>query len=200
MTLPLLGAAAQLCFVLRSVVQWRAAERAGRSIVPRSFWWLSLGGALGMALYTAAGETTLLAGGFLASAWIAARNLRLQAGAVPASRGAEMAVVIGILVLSALIASADTPVTAPAWLAVLWLGQLLWSTRFAVQWIQSERIGASHLSPAFWRLSLAGNALLLAYALHVSDLVLVCAFAPGPLFQIRNLVLSAREPVRSVTG
>ena len=191
---PLLGGLGQGCFVLRFLVQWRAAERAGRSVAPRSFWWLSLCGALLMALYTVAGEQTLLAGGYLASAWIYARNLRLRADASPRPLSRilpEVAAVLAILALSALLGVADARALgiSRSWLAVLMIGQLLWSARFVVQWIESERRGESRLPSLFWWLSLAGNALLLAYSIQLGDLVLICAFALGPIVQIRNLVL-----------
>jgi lipid-A-disaccharide synthase-like uncharacterized protein len=41
-----LGMAGQAVFFSRFVVQWIASERAGRSTIPRAFWWLSLAGAM----------------------------------------------------------------------------------------------------------------------------------------------------------
>jgi lipid-A-disaccharide synthase-like uncharacterized protein len=41
-----LGMAGQAVFFSRFVVQWIASERAGRSLIPRAFWWLSLTGAM----------------------------------------------------------------------------------------------------------------------------------------------------------
>jgi lipid-A-disaccharide synthase-like uncharacterized protein len=35
----------QTCFFLRFLVQWLASERAGRSVIPNLFWYLSLAGA-----------------------------------------------------------------------------------------------------------------------------------------------------------
>lgn len=40
------GLAGQGCFFLRFVVQWLASERAGRSLVPKAFWYLSIVGSL----------------------------------------------------------------------------------------------------------------------------------------------------------
>ncbi len=40
-----IGFVGQAVFFSRFLVQWIASERAGRSIVPRSFWWISLIGA-----------------------------------------------------------------------------------------------------------------------------------------------------------
>ncbi|MFA6265195.1 MAG: lipid-A-disaccharide synthase N-terminal domain-containing protein [Pseudolabrys sp.] len=50
----LIGYVAQLFFAMRFVVQWIASERAGRSVVPTTFWVFSIGGGimlLGYALY-----------------------------------------------------------------------------------------------------------------------------------------------------
>lgn len=38
------GLLGQACFSARFVVQWIVSERRGRSVVPESFWYLSLGG------------------------------------------------------------------------------------------------------------------------------------------------------------
>lgn len=35
----------QACFFLRFLVQWVATERAGQSVIPNMFWYLSLAGA-----------------------------------------------------------------------------------------------------------------------------------------------------------
>jgi lipid-A-disaccharide synthase-like uncharacterized protein len=45
------GMLGQAVFVSRFVVQWLASERAGRSIVPTAFWWLSLSGAALLLVY-----------------------------------------------------------------------------------------------------------------------------------------------------
>jgi len=192
-----LGWLGQACFALRFLVQWHAAERAGRSVAPRSFWWLSLAGALLMALYTSEARQLVLAGGFLASAWIYARNLLLRGGADPRALTRllpETAAVLGILAwcFAAGVADARSAGLPRVWLAILVTGQLLWTARFALQWLASERSGRSHLPRSFWWLSLAGNALLLAYALFLADPLLIAAFAFGPFVQVRNLVLGER--------
>lgn len=46
-----LGFLAQALFSARFVVQWFASERAGRSIIPVSFWYLSLGGGVLLLAY-----------------------------------------------------------------------------------------------------------------------------------------------------
>ena len=77
-------------------------------------------------------------------------------------------------------------------LAAGWIGQGCFFTRFFVQWLASERARRSVIPRSFWWTSLAGNALLLAYALHLGDPVYVAGFAVGPLVQARNLMLAHR--------
>lgn len=45
------GFGAQALFTARFLVQWIASERAHRSVVPPSFWWLSVLGSLTLGLY-----------------------------------------------------------------------------------------------------------------------------------------------------
>jgi lipid-A-disaccharide synthase-like uncharacterized protein len=47
----LLGFVAQGFFTARFVVQWIASERAGKSVVPLSFWLLSIGGGVLLLAY-----------------------------------------------------------------------------------------------------------------------------------------------------
>ena len=45
------GFGGQALFASRFIVQWIVSEKAGRSTVPRIFWWLSLGGGTVLAIY-----------------------------------------------------------------------------------------------------------------------------------------------------
>ena len=46
-----LGMLGQAVFFSRFLVQWIASERAGRSYIPRIFWWLSLAGSMLLLFY-----------------------------------------------------------------------------------------------------------------------------------------------------
>ena len=46
-----IGMVGQAVFFSRFLVQWIASERAGRSYVPRIFWWLSLAGSMLLLFY-----------------------------------------------------------------------------------------------------------------------------------------------------
>ncbi len=89
---------------------------------------------------------------------------------------------------------------ATSWMVVGFLGQALFSLRFLVQWISSERAGKSTVPVAFWFLSLAGGATLLAYALYRQDPVFIVGQLTGLFVYSRNLRLIYREGGRSTAA
>ncbi|MED5500275.1 MAG: lipid-A-disaccharide synthase N-terminal domain-containing protein, partial [Pseudomonadota bacterium] len=50
------------------------------------------------------------------------------------------------------------------WVTIGFIGQALFSARFIIQWLASERARRSVIPIAFWFFSLGGGATLLAYA------------------------------------
>lgn len=75
------------------------------------------------------------------------------------------------------------------WLIIGFLGQGLFSARFLVQWIVSERRSESVIPVAFWVFSIFGGAFLLAYAIYRKDPVFILGQAAGMLVYARNLML-----------
>ena len=73
------------------------------------------------------------------------------------------------------------------WLAIGFIGQALFSARFIVQWLCSERVKQSVIPAAFWYFSVAGGLTLLAYAIHRRDPVFIIGQAAGLLVYARNL-------------
>lgn len=84
-----------------------------------------------------------------------------------------------------------------AWIVVGFVGQALFSARFIVQWLASERVRRSIVPKAFWYFSLAGGATLLAYAIHKRDPVFIAGQGLGLFVYLRNLYLihSGRQQV-----
>lgn len=82
---------------------------------------------------------------------------------------------------------AGTPPLEVAWLAIGFAAQALFSARFLVQWIASERVRRSIVPEAFWYFSFAGGAMLLAYAIHRRDPVFIAGQAFGLLVYTRNI-------------
>jgi lipid-A-disaccharide synthase-like uncharacterized protein len=81
-----------------------------------------------------------------------------------------------------------------AWLLLGFVAQLLFSMRFGIQWLASERRKQSYIPPAFWHLSLAGGILLLLYAIHRRDPVFILGQASGICIYARNLYFIAKHP------
>jgi lipid-A-disaccharide synthase-like uncharacterized protein len=85
-----------------------------------------------------------------------------------------------------------------SWLALGLVGQTLFSARFLVQWIASERRRASVVPTAFWWLSIGGSLCLLAYAIYRADPVFILGQSAGLVVYFRNLVLLRRQ--KTVAG
>ncbi|MAX32921.1 Uncharacterized N-terminal domain of lipid-A-disaccharide synthase [Onishia taeanensis] len=79
------------------------------------------------------------------------------------------------------------------WIGIGFLGQAMFSGRFLVQWLASERAKRSVVPVAFWFFSLAGGVTLLAYAIYRQDPVFIAGQGAGLLIYTRNLMLIRRE-------
>jgi lipid-A-disaccharide synthase-like uncharacterized protein len=86
------------------------------------------------------------------------------------------------------------------WLIIGFIGQALFSMRFLVQWIASERKGESVVPVLFWYFSLAGGFTLLAYAIYKQDPVFILGQGAGAFVYIRNLVLIFRKKEGGIKG
>ena len=75
------------------------------------------------------------------------------------------------------------------WVVVGLFGQALFSMRFLVQWIMSERAKRSVMPIAFWYFSLAGGVVLLSYAIYRRDPVFMLGQGTGLIIYLRNLWL-----------
>lgn len=73
------------------------------------------------------------------------------------------------------------------WLIVGFAGQALFSARFLVQWIASERQKKSVIPVMFWYFSILGGSTLLVYSIHKEDPVFILGQGGGLLIYARNL-------------
>lgn len=78
------------------------------------------------------------------------------------------------------------------WVVFGLAGQLLFGSRFIVQWIASERRKVSYIPIVFWYLSLSGGIITLIYAIHIRDTVFTLAQGAGLMVYLRNLMLIYR--------
>ena len=73
------------------------------------------------------------------------------------------------------------------WLVVGFAGQAMFTMRFGVQWIASERKKKSIIPLAFWYFSLSGGIILFSYAVYRRDPVFILGQSFGIVIYIRNL-------------
>lgn len=79
------------------------------------------------------------------------------------------------------------------WVLVGFAAQALFTMRFLLQWIASERAGRSVIPLTFWIFSIGGGVLLLVYALYRKDPVFIAGQAFGVFVYMRNLYFVVRE-------
>lgn len=82
-----------------------------------------------------------------------------------------------------------TSQTDAIWVMVGLFGQLMFSARFIVQWLASERAGRSIVPVVFWYFSLAGGLIVLSYGIHKLEPVIIVGQLPGTVIYIRNIWL-----------
>ena len=85
------------------------------------------------------------------------------------------------------------PTTELVWIATGLMAQAMFSMRFVVQWIASERAGKMVMPIAFWFFSIGGGVLLFAYALYVRDPVFILGQGFGVFVYARNLYFELRD-------
>lgn len=83
------------------------------------------------------------------------------------------------------------------WDSVYWtvfglLGNGLFSSRFVIQWLTSERRKQLVVPAVFWHLSFWGSLISLIYSLHIDKLPVILSFAFLPFLYGRNLILLRR--------
>lgn len=202
-----LGGAGQICFFFRFLIQWLASERVKRSIVPSVFWRLSLLGSVLMAVYAWLGpHDVVFAAGYVFNMVVYVRNLALAGGGAKGLKPLPLTLIALAFAGGAAWAFNHDPKVAEIlkndsaiWIAFGISGQIIWNSRFLLQWIIAERRGRAELPPVFFVVSLFGSVLILTYAIHGGDVILIAGQIPGPIVYGRNLVLQRRAAAGSPT-
>ena len=192
------GFTAQLLFMSRMIVQWIRSEKAGESLSPTLFWEMSILGALLFFLYGILRADFAILFGQTIVYFIYLRNLYFK------KLWSRLHFIIrGIFILlpfalSGYLVSASpgswrdlvTNSSIPDWL-ILWgsIGQLVFTLRFVVQWLESEKQNESILSRTFWIISLIGSMMIFSYGILRKDPVLIVGQLFGSFLYIRNLII-----------
>ena len=79
------------------------------------------------------------------------------------------------------------------WVSLGTFGQLVFFSRWIIQWIYSEKYKSSVIPVAFWWCSLFGGIITLVYAHHIGSFPFMLAQAIGIVVYFRNLFLIYRK-------
>lgn len=75
------------------------------------------------------------------------------------------------------------------WVVLGFIGQILFGSRFFIQWIISEKRGESIIPEIFWYLSMAGSVILFTYAVYRRDPIFIMGQCSGIFIYTRNIML-----------
>ena len=98
--------------------------------------------------------------------------------------------------------SAMTPLDR-AWLGIGMFGQLMFTGRWFVQWVASERARRSIVPATFWYFSFFGGLLVLAYGFYCADPVIIIGqfgvfiYARNIYFLLRSNAETKGDPAAS---
>ena len=89
---------------------------------------------------------------------------------------------------------------ADIWLLIGIVGQLMFTARFLVQWIASERAGKSVIPVVFWLFSIGGGLITLVYGIYRREPIIIMGQALSIFIYIRNLMLIFKNRGKTETG
>ena len=198
------GFMAQLLFAARMIVQWIQSEKAGKPLSPVIFWQLSIIGSLIFLLYGILRHDFAIVLGQILVYFIYIRNLHLK------ERWRTIPFIFRTFVIVAPIATLgylfsdmhgnvmslfkneEIPLPLQIWGSV---GQVIFTLRFYVQWIDSESKNDSVLTKRFWFVSLVGSSMIIIYSIFRYDPVLFIGQLIGLMVYLRNLMLGRAPKV-----
>lgn len=208
-----LGYLSTLAFGARFLLQWITSEVQQKSVVTRAFWRLSLVGNVLLMLHA---FFQLQFHVCIIQVWngvISWRNLNLMEAkskqidfqmVIKLLAGLSGIVFLGFILQGYLLSNGviewfrlpvmswDDPTPIHVgwfWHFIGFVGLILFSSRFWVQWWYAEQNHTSYLGPSFWWLSLSGGVLTLLYFIRIDDPVNIIGPAFGLLPYVRNLML-----------
>ena len=69
------------------------------------------------------------------------------------------------------------------------IANLMFASRFIVQWYVSEKLKKSVIPVQFWWLSIVGSVMMLIYAIYIGKIPLILGFLFPSVIYVRNLML-----------
>jgi lipid-A-disaccharide synthase-like uncharacterized protein len=206
-----IGLLSSLAFLSRFLIQWIKSEKEGKSIIPRSFWVISLLGNFLLMLHSIIQMQYPISIIQSCNAVISWRNLNLMGAR---ERQVKFSTVIVLMFLSSLAITAYFTLdsyyfsAAGGWMrsprvpwqnehssaGLIWqligtMGVTLFSLRFFLQWWNAESRHKSEITPFFWYLSISGAVMMIIYFTRTNDPVNLLGPCFGIIPYIRNLML-----------
>ena len=194
-----LGFLAQSLFGARILVQWIKSEREGRVVSPTLFWIFSLIASFLFLIYGMLRHDIVILVGQTISFYIYIRNLQLKGfwKNIPRFWRYLISPLPFLLFLWVAITDpqsfqtiADKSDFTDRVIIVGSIGQLLLNFRYLYQWYYSEQAKESLLPLGFWLISAVASVLVVFYALHRLDPVLLVSQSMGFIAYGRNIYLS----------
>lgn len=211
-----LGFLSALAFGGRFIIQWLQSEKAQKSVVPRSFWHLSLLGNILLLIHSLIQVQAHIAIVQTCNAVISWRNLNLMQKEPTSFSSVIKIFTLSLLSLFLFLGVQDYffnlngelfRIPLAPWqnqqqssVPFFWhlsgaLGYFLFSSRFWVQWWLAEKAHTSTLPLSFWWLSLIGAIFSLLYFIRIGDSVNLIGPLVGIIPYIRNLMLMQKRPL-----
>lgn len=197
-----IGFTAQILFSARLLVQWISSERAGRVLSPLIFWQLSVLASFLLVLYGVLRHDAAIILGQAVTYGIYIRNLHYHGFWL------KIPLIMRLLmILFPIFALVQLLTGEPYHLAkilgnkdissslLLWgvIGQVVFTFRFVLQWLYSEKRKQSILPIEFWLFSIVGSLMVLSYAIIRRDPVLFIGQLFGFVVYFRNALLWWRQ-------
>lgn len=213
------GFISSLIFGARILVQWLSSELSRESVVSKLFWQLSIFGNLFLAIHSLIQVQYHVFIIQVGNAVISWRNLNLMVSSKVKFQNVLFifaSTLISSTVLFFLLndlsfadfsnwfrtptsfLTTNTRIIPFAWHLVGIIGLTAFSSRFWIQWINSERERKSVLGASFWWISLIGDLLILVYFAKIKDPVNLIGPAFGLIPYIRNLMLIKNSLSKSI--
>lgn len=193
-----IGFLAQGLFSARFLIQLVKSEKAGKVLSPVIFWQLSLIASFLLLVYGTFRLDIAIVGGQVVGYFIYIRNLQIQNAwkLFPVWLRWSF-LLLPIFFFGYLIFQADydfnllfhNPDISGVLLTWGTIGQVIFTTRFVVQWLNAEKTKESQFPLSFWYISLMGAFLIASYAIFRKDSVLFIGQAFGIVVYGRNLMI-----------
>ena len=201
----ILGVLGGIIFYGRFYVQWLATESKRRSVMPITFWYMSMCGSLLLLTFAVAIRSPLGALGYSFNNIVYSRNLihiwrergKLTKRIHYTFNGIVVvvsAVAIFLLVTTWTNEYQVNQSLAPEeaaenwfWLTIGVIGQLLFASRFLIQWITSEIRRQSVIPTIFWHLSLVAAILQISCFVQRAEWVFAIGMSTTLFIYARNL-------------